>query len=303
MNHDDVPLENRIAAALAATDITSSDLSQLFVEADAAITAADKTAEEERTKALDPALSPDPKVARQAMEDAAFTRDRLKTLLPRLQTKHKEVADAEALTAWMAEANELGERRFAMGTEFKTVFSKLIDDIVDRLWEMRDLDRRSLRSTIAAPLMPRTPPVFVFSILSRLHSRNISRSPIPKWAQSIGRTGERDWISVAAASAESGQQMPTPRWRRTRGSFDWRNEAKLDERHRRMLEDNRDKSPRPSSGSASARSAKPPKPARPRRPSELPTMPSTVGRREHRCATPRGCPPWIVLGEWSERLA
>ena len=106
MNHDDVPLENRIATALAATDITSSDLSQLLVEADAAITAADNTAEEERAKALDPALSPDPKVARQAMEDAAFTRDRLKTLLPRLQTKHREVADAEALTAWTTEARD-----------------------------------------------------------------------------------------------------------------------------------------------------------------------------------------------------
>jgi hypothetical protein len=88
MNDQATTLESRIATALAATDITSSDLSQLLIEADAAIAAADKTAEEERSKALDPALSPDPKVARAAMEDAAFTRDRLKTLLPRLQTKH-----------------------------------------------------------------------------------------------------------------------------------------------------------------------------------------------------------------------
>jgi hypothetical protein len=29
----------------------------------------------------------------------------------------------------------------AAGTEFKNVFSKRIDDIVDRLWEMHDLDR------------------------------------------------------------------------------------------------------------------------------------------------------------------
>ena len=72
---------------------------------------------------------------------AAFTRDRLKTLRPRLQTRYKEVADAEALAAWMTEANELQERRLALGTEFKKVFSKRIGDIVDRLWEMRDLDR------------------------------------------------------------------------------------------------------------------------------------------------------------------
>ena len=52
--------------------------------------AADKTEEEERTKALDPALSPDPKAARQAMEDAAFTRDRLKTLLPRLEARYRD---------------------------------------------------------------------------------------------------------------------------------------------------------------------------------------------------------------------
>ena len=32
-------------------------------------------------------------------------------------------------------------RAQAAGTEFKNVFSKRIDDIVDRLWEMHDLDR------------------------------------------------------------------------------------------------------------------------------------------------------------------
>src|SRR5262245_20547779 len=143
MSHDGVPLENRIVTAMAATDITSSDLSELLGETDAAIAAADKTAEEERSKALDPALSPDPKVARAAMEDAAFTRDRLKTLLPRLQTKHKEVADAEALTAWTTEANELGERRCTLGSEFKKVFPKLIGDVVDGLWELEDVEQDS----------------------------------------------------------------------------------------------------------------------------------------------------------------
>ena len=100
MNHDGVPLENRIATALAAIDITSTDLTQLVVEAEAAIAAADNVAEDERAKALDPALSPDPKAARQAMEDATFMRDRLKTLLPRLETRYREIADAEALSAW-----------------------------------------------------------------------------------------------------------------------------------------------------------------------------------------------------------
>ena len=72
MNDQATTLESRIVTALAATDIVSTDLSQLLAETGAAITAADKTAEEERSKALDPALSPDPKAARQAMEDAVL---------------------------------------------------------------------------------------------------------------------------------------------------------------------------------------------------------------------------------------
>ena len=36
------------------------------------------------------------------MEDTAFTRDRLKTLLPRLETRYREIAEAEALASWRA---------------------------------------------------------------------------------------------------------------------------------------------------------------------------------------------------------
>jgi hypothetical protein len=57
-------LEQRIATA----DAKLSDLSKLITETETAIAAADKTAEEERTKALDPALSPDPKVAREIQQ-------------------------------------------------------------------------------------------------------------------------------------------------------------------------------------------------------------------------------------------
>ena len=71
------------------------------------------------------------------------------------------------------------------------MFSKLIGDVVDRLWEMRDLDREIAAFNQAVP-MPRTPPAFVRSIGSRLHSRTILRFPIPKRAQSIGRSGRVD---------------------------------------------------------------------------------------------------------------
>jgi hypothetical protein len=78
-------LENKIASALSAAAITSSELAALIQETEAAIVEADKVAEQERLKALDPLRSPNATEARQAMEDAAFACDRLRTVLPRLQ--------------------------------------------------------------------------------------------------------------------------------------------------------------------------------------------------------------------------
>ena len=72
-------LESRIATALTATEIKSSNLATLIAETETAITTADKTAEEERTKALDPIASPDATKAREAMQAAEFSRDRLRT--------------------------------------------------------------------------------------------------------------------------------------------------------------------------------------------------------------------------------
>jgi hypothetical protein len=50
-----------------------ADLATLISETESAIDAADKAAEEERIKALDPIASPDPKAAREAMQAAEFT--------------------------------------------------------------------------------------------------------------------------------------------------------------------------------------------------------------------------------------
>ena len=94
-------LEHRISAALGDEAVTSDTLSDLIQETDAAIIAADATAESERAKALDPTLSPDPKAAREAMQAAEFARDRLRTVLPRLQKRYERVAGAERKAAWV----------------------------------------------------------------------------------------------------------------------------------------------------------------------------------------------------------
>jgi hypothetical protein len=92
-------LEKQIAAALV-DDIASADLATLINEIETAISEADASAEAERAKALDPLLSPDPKAAREAMQAAEFARDRLRTVLPRLKERHKQIAAREYLTEW-----------------------------------------------------------------------------------------------------------------------------------------------------------------------------------------------------------
>ncbi len=68
-NDINAALEKRIVAALAA-DSASADLETLIIETKAAIVAADKTADEERERALDPVACPDAAAAREAMQVA-----------------------------------------------------------------------------------------------------------------------------------------------------------------------------------------------------------------------------------------
>lgn len=77
-------LEQKIASALSSTDISATDVAELLRETATAMASADETAEQERAKALDPLLSPDPKAALAALQEVEFGRDRLRTLFPRL---------------------------------------------------------------------------------------------------------------------------------------------------------------------------------------------------------------------------
>jgi hypothetical protein len=123
-------LEQQIAAALADAGIASADLATLVEETEAAIVAADQAAATERERAHDPAQSPDPGSAYQAMQTAAFAADRLRTLKPRLQQRLCEAEAAEAHACWVREYErvkavvENAARRFA---EYPELAAKLID--------------------------------------------------------------------------------------------------------------------------------------------------------------------------------
>jgi hypothetical protein len=110
-------LESKIAKALDAPDITAAALGELITEVLAAIDAADATAKSERIRTMDPALSPDPRVARTAIEDAEFSAARLRTALPKIRERYVEVATQEHLAEWHHDYDCLRVERDALAAE------------------------------------------------------------------------------------------------------------------------------------------------------------------------------------------
>jgi hypothetical protein len=97
MNKQLPTLEERIDFALQPdAAVTSVELAALIEEAE------DGIAKAEKKRAIDQTLSLDPAAARQAIADATFAADRLRTLLSKLQARYQQVRDDEERTAWLA---------------------------------------------------------------------------------------------------------------------------------------------------------------------------------------------------------
>lgn len=132
-------LEKRIVSALA-SETGSAELAALLTEAEAAITSAEETAEVERERAFDPALSPDPAKARKAMEDNAFAASRLRTLMPRLQRAREGVLGAEYLRAWRAEYETVEIKRDALAAELREVYPPAVEKLADLFSRLKAFD-------------------------------------------------------------------------------------------------------------------------------------------------------------------
>jgi hypothetical protein len=104
----------------------------------------------ERVKALDPIASPDAAKARAAMEDAAFTRDRLRTVLPRLHARLKEEA-AEYAAQWEPESKRVEAQRDALAAEMRQVYPAAVAQLVDLFQRAAECDRQSSRINGLAP--------------------------------------------------------------------------------------------------------------------------------------------------------
>jgi hypothetical protein len=101
--------------------------------------------------ALDPIASPDPIKARAAMEDAAFTRDRLRTALPRLHARLKVVEGAEYLARWEPDFKRVEAQRDALAAEMREIYPAAVTQLADLFQRMAQCDRECSRINGSAP--------------------------------------------------------------------------------------------------------------------------------------------------------
>ena len=231
-------LEQRIAKMLAADDARSCDLTTLIAETEAAAAAADETAKTEREKALDPALSPDPRKARTAMEDAEFTAARLRTVLPRLQARCKELQEQEHAAAWKMDFNNVKAQRDQVAEMLRERYPLLVNELAALMACITPLDAEITRVNSSAPYgdYPRLRTVELTARnLERLEQPNVS-IPLELRLPYLDRKDGplHAWPPpMPNLAVEFVQAMPAD-------NFDWRNwHEAIDARDRQMLADNR----------------------------------------------------------------
>jgi hypothetical protein len=136
-------IEQRIATALSELAMTSAELAKLVAETEAAITEADATAEAERSKALDLLASPDAEQARSAMDEATFARDRLRTVLPRLQVRHRQTIAAENYARWLPTYEAAKAKQVALAQELERIYRPFQDRMVELLPQIEEADNEA----------------------------------------------------------------------------------------------------------------------------------------------------------------
>jgi hypothetical protein len=143
-------LEQRITNAFSER-IPLSEIAKLIAETEEAITAAEAAAEDARVKALDPIASPDSVKARAAMEDAAFTRDRLRTVLPKLHKLLKQVEHEEYVAQWEPDYETVKAVRDQLAVEMRKVYPDAVAQLADLFQRMAECDRECSRINGSAP--------------------------------------------------------------------------------------------------------------------------------------------------------
>ena len=144
-------LEQRIASSLSADAVTSTVLTRVISDVEAAIVAAENVAKEERAKALDPTVVVDSKEASVAVLTATLSSERLRAALPRLQERLKQVAAVEYLVRWRADFERLRIKRDQLAAEFAETYPALVAKLIDLFQRDKALDIELSRMLQARP--------------------------------------------------------------------------------------------------------------------------------------------------------
>jgi hypothetical protein len=142
--------EERLINALT-SDISADDLYTLVEETKLAITTADNDAQIAKATALDPLQSPDASEARRSMEDAKFKADRLRNLLPRLQTRLIETGNHEDYLRWRKRFDPLKPKVDVAAAKLKAVYQKFAAELVPLLAEIEKIDAEVAAVSQAKP--------------------------------------------------------------------------------------------------------------------------------------------------------
>jgi hypothetical protein len=144
-------IEQTIATALGNPSVTSVELAELIPETEAALTAAEATAQAERKKALDPIASADTAEAEKVVWAAEFRCDRLRSFLSQLRQRVAEIEAAEYDARWQAEFEAVKAERDAVAKELGERYPKLTADLCDLFRRALAIDQECSRVDGTAP--------------------------------------------------------------------------------------------------------------------------------------------------------
>jgi len=210
------PLEQRIVAALANPNNGSEPLAELIRDTEAAAAAADRTAVDERAKAVDLLQSPDPKAAHQRVVDAEISRDRLKASLPKLREKLTAALEAEHHARWLNDYRSVKKQLDEAVTLFNS-YREHSEAIAQMFAVAVGMDREVSRINLNAPdgENRRLPPVELaargMTGFTRDNPSLATTVVLPRWDASA-RTlwPQRPTTSLAAEVASSMVAPPHP---------------------------------------------------------------------------------------------
>lgn len=135
-------LEQTIVAALSDDNASAAALADLIATTESGIVEADAAFAAAQQALADPVQTPDIRAGQARVEAVEFVADRLRSLLPRLEDRYRELANAEARAEWSAKVAALERERDQLADELRATYQPATTKIADVLGRAADLDHR-----------------------------------------------------------------------------------------------------------------------------------------------------------------